>query len=500
MLRTSMQSGARLVVMAKVLFPLKGNTNLIQVSSDAQYISRRQLQTCAVDLQCFSMGSFKPLAEREVPIRNVGLRKAKHKIRCYLWGGTHSGALGCDHFVRPLKKHLKPREDRCNPYRLRFSATNRVFRIACGNGFTVFGAKPEDTACKYRVFGTGINKDSQIGLQQARRDAPMELLTQPVPIILPESGSFDHLDVNTRNTAIENGSKAPFWSSILSLGAGRAHTVIVTSDAVYTLGNNSLGQCGRPIIENESYFGRDLLHRVEGDGLNNVVKTVCGLDHTFFLTASGKVFACGWGADGQTGLGHYKTVGIPQEVGGDISGERIVLLSSRADCVLALNEKGDLFGWGNNEYGQLLGATKEMQLHTPKHIKLNKKLKGAAAGGSACVVLDENGQVFSWGYGVLGLGPKVEHSRNPRLIPPPLFGANELNPDSVPVRLEAGMANFAAVTNRGHLYTWGRNNNGSLGLGHTKSQMFPLMVTIAAQVRDISMGVDHTAVITQSFC
>lgn len=93
----------------------------------------------------------------------------------------------------------------------------------------------------------------------------------------------------------------------------------------------------------------------------------------------------------------------------------------------------------------------------------------------------ENGQVFSWGYGVLGLGPKVEHSRNPRLIPPPLFGANELNPDSVPVRLEAGMANFAAVTNRGHLYTWGRNNNGSLGLGHTKSQMFPLMVRTHAK-------------------
>lgn len=83
-----------------------------------------------------------------------------------------------------------------------------------------------------------------------------------------------------------------------------------------------------------------------------------------------------------------------KQVGGDISGERIVLLSSRADCVLALNEKGDLFGWGNNEYGQLLGATKEMQLHTPKHIKLNKKLKGAAAGGSACVVLDGNSLVY----------------------------------------------------------------------------------------------------------
>lgn len=27
----------------------------------------------------------------------------------------------------------------------------------------------------------------------------------------------------------------------------------------------------------------------------------CGQDHSLFLTESGKVFACGWGADGQTG-------------------------------------------------------------------------------------------------------------------------------------------------------------------------------------------------------
>lgn len=79
---------------------------------------------------------------------------------------------------------------------------------------------------------------------------------------------------------------------------------------------------------------------------------------------------------------------LPEQVGGDLSGERIVRLSSRADCVLALNDKGELFGWGNNEYGQLLNATGEMQLHTPKHIKLNRKLKEVAAGGSSCIVLD----------------------------------------------------------------------------------------------------------------
>lgn len=30
-------------------------------------------------------------------------------------------------------------------------------------------------------------------------------------------------------------------------------------------------------------------------------QVACGQDHSLFLTETGKVFACGWGADGQTG-------------------------------------------------------------------------------------------------------------------------------------------------------------------------------------------------------
>ena len=30
-------------------------------------------------------------------------------------------------------------------------------------------------------------------------------------------------------------------------------------------------------------------------------QVACGQDHSLFLTETGKVYACGWGADGQTG-------------------------------------------------------------------------------------------------------------------------------------------------------------------------------------------------------
>lgn len=60
---------------------------------------------------------------------------------------------------------------------------------------------------------------------------------------------------------------------------------------------------------------------------------------SMFLTESGKVFACGWGSDGQLGNGTFFSSHIIDQVQGDIAGEKIIKLSCAADCVLALNGK-----------------------------------------------------------------------------------------------------------------------------------------------------------------
>ncbi len=70
---------------------------------------------------------------------------------------------------------------------------------------------------------------------------------------------------------------------------------------------------------------------------HSLMQIVCGQDHTLLLTDSGSVYACGLGADGQLGAGHYGSLDRPTRVTGDIEGERIVSLSSAADCVLAIN-------------------------------------------------------------------------------------------------------------------------------------------------------------------
>ena len=41
----------------------------------------------------------------------------------------------------------------------------------------------------------------------------------------------------------------------------------------------------------------------------------------------------------------------------------------------------------------------------------------------------ERGEVYSWGYGILGRGPEELISHTPCLIPPTLVGATAFNPD-----------------------------------------------------------------------
>lgn len=55
--------------------------------------------------------------------------------------------------------------------------------------------------------------------------------------------------------------------------------------------------------------------------------------------------------------------------------------------MLAVSERGDLFGWGNSEYGQLSAITDQTQVSVPRNLPLPHSISKAAAAGSKCAVL-----------------------------------------------------------------------------------------------------------------
>lgn len=58
----------------------------------------------------------------------------------------------------------------------------------------------------------------------------------------------------------------------------------------------------------------------------------------------------------------------------------------------------------------------------------------------------ENGEVYVWGFGILGKGPNLEQCQEPQLIPMTLFGLNPFSADIKVDKVYAGVNFFGAVT------------------------------------------------------
>ena len=412
-----------------------------------------------------------------------------HKQRVYAWGFQETGALG---LLTNVKKAQERYTDMVHhPTRMQFSVNNEVIDITAGYGFSAFAVKRSDGET---LFGSGLNTDSQLGFQvkgQPKDPRNLDIIVYPTAIKLPRIDSETDDDMQVK-----------------CMSAGRAHLVVVTKNGtIFTMGNNSYGQCCRDIIEDEVYKGSSLIYRLSQKDIfgeeDEIIDVVCGQDHTMFLTRQGRVYTCGWGADGQTGQGHYESTGRLSQALGDISTEHIVKLACASDCVLALNDKGDVFGWGNSEYDQLDDTDNALtQISSPQQLKLTKgigKLKDIAAGGSFCMVLNEEGLVYTWGFGILGFGPYVEQTSKPQHLLPPLFGRNDFSDKTYVTSIGCGVFHMGAINSDGDLFMWGKNRFGHLGLGHKQDQFFPLKTAVNGKVTKVAFGVDHTLAMCKPF-
>ncbi|KAG8230784.1 hypothetical protein J437_LFUL011348 [Ladona fulva] len=401
--------------------------------------------------------------------------------RVYGWGNSEHGGLG-NQLQRKKHKKSPPRMIH-RPFRMHFAEHHRVIDVACGYGFSAFAIDSKER----QLFGTGINTDFQIGYHSVRHGHPLAVLFAPVPV-----SSFPPLHSDKKKL-----------DRVVSLSAGRSHLlVLMASGAVYTLGGNHFGQCGLPPSEKKNPL-QIVPHCITKapDG-SRFVSVECGQDHSLLVSEKGDVWACGWGADGQLGQGDCNSSWKLKRVGGELSGKKIVKVSSIADTILALGEDGEVYGWGNNEYGQLLSRFSEPQFTTPLSLNVRSRtgpVKDIAASGSFCVIANESGEVFVWGYGILGLGPSADHLKEPKQIPSTLFGAGIFVDKPKVAKVAAGLSYSIAILENGDIYSWGSNSHGYLGLGHTKDQFFPMKVAVGAAALKVSCGIDHTLALCKPF-
>jgi len=186
----------------------------------------------------------------------------------------------------------------------------------------------------------------------------------------------------------------------------------------------------------------------------------------------------GWGNNmfGQLGQG---------TVGGNLSTpDRVILptgvegwsqIASGSGHTLALAPDGRIFVWGSNSSGALgLDSAANFNESSPTLLPFPAGVtawQDIAAGGEFSLALDQSGRLWSWGLNVsaqLGLGDSGIGTNRiiPTLVP---FPAGVTAWDGI----SAQTTNSSALTSDGRLFVWGQNSQGQLGLGDNTHRSVP---------------------------
>jgi alpha-tubulin suppressor-like RCC1 family protein len=221
---------------------------------------------------------------------------------------------------------------------------------------------------------------------------------------------------------------------------------------------------------------------------------------------------CGSGRFGQLGLGDEDGRTTPTRMARvKFDNEAVLMVACGLFHTVVLTEGGGVYTFGNGEGGQLGHGDDENQLAPRRVPAVAFRPKGSAegpgerivmvaAGGAHTVALSEAGHVFTWGSGRVGqLGHDDEEDQwTPWQVEAGRFGREKV------VFVAAGIDLTVAVTVGGRLYTWGGGYCGQLGHGDTGNRLVPTLVGAGVfgapeggRVVMAACGSWHTLVVTQ---
>lgn len=157
---------------------------------------------------------------------------------------------------------------------------------------------------------------------------------------------------------------------IMQIALGKQHCLVLTSDKnIHAIGYNFYGETGNDVSCNqdqpEDYHEAGFSNEpVLVEGLKNVIQICAGEKHSLALTSDG-LYAFGNNTFGQC-TGFLNFIPSPKKI--NFNNEKVVSIWSGSNHCFLLDQKGDLYSWGEATEGKLGYSSCDNSQHEPKLI------------------------------------------------------------------------------------------------------------------------------------
>lgn len=364
----------------------------------------------------------------------------------------------------------------------RIPSLNSIFLIACN--FIISASQKFNLAVKPdgSNFSWGINDKGQLGINSLSNSC------EPTAI-LGTTKTFSNIGTGYQHSlALDIRGKAYSWgvntygqlginnisqrnTPVAILGTNRTFCKITGGSGhslaidfrgqIWAWGYNNAGQLG-----NNSNTSSRTPVPVLG-----VTKTFCniasGRGSSRAIDFRGKIWSWGENASGQ--LGDYSIASKATPVALKGVNKTFCKITGGSLYTLALDYRGQGWGWGYNGGGQL-GDNTITQRSTPVAVQGTRKTFCQISSWSQfTAALDLRGQAWSWGlngYGQLGNNTSVASETTPIEV----YGSKTF------CQIFAGSTHCIAIDYNNKLWGWGYNYTGSIGDGTTNSTSIPVAI------------------------
>jgi len=216
---------------------------------------------------------------------------------------------------------------------------------------------------------------------------------------------------------------------------------------------------------------------------NNFIQVSVGYSHSVVIKNDGTLWSWGKNNHGQLGnFGIFDQKELTQEY---TDSSQWKMVSAGKEYTIALKNDNTMWGWGNNEFGQI-GYKEEKESRKPVQEDTHANdWKTISAGANHSVAIKQDGTLWSWGNnnsGELGDGTNISS----------VTPTQEFSKDTNWIAVSAGYNHTIALKNDGTIWSWGNNFYGELGLGNHNNTNIPTQIGDDTLWKTISSGKEFT--------